>query len=134
MARTKFGRKEALESAESQAETFVPAFGGIFSPGRAIGRVAGKEVTEEMSKRLIADSQKAKSFVEQMFPSTIRVMVKQPKIGGGFTRFVDEVKGLNSTHAAMRAEANWPGSQISILNEAVKKNRVLDILKTIIGQ
>jgi hypothetical protein len=120
MARAKFGTKGAEKSASEFAELFNPVLGGIFSVGRAIGRVAGKDITDDLLKRLISET-KGKAFLDQLFPTTVRVMVKQKKAGGGFSRIVDEIKGLNTTHALQRAEANWPGSQISLLNKSVKK-------------
>ena len=116
MARAPAGRKETADIQKDHARLFVPT-AGIFASGQAIGRMGGKPITETLAKKLVKEvGQGGKSFAEQAFPTTVRVQVKIPKIGGGFQRFVSEVKGLNQTHALQRAEANWEGAQISLLN------------------
>ena len=114
--RASAGRKETADVMKDHARLYVPS-AGIFMPGQAIGRMGGKPVTEALSKKLVKDAaQGGKSFAEQAFPMRVRIQVKIPKPGGGFSRMVEEVQGLNQTHALQRAEANWPGAQISLLN------------------
>lgn len=103
-----------------------PVGGGFMFTGRAIGRVGGKATASQISKMVKSGG---KSFGEQKYKSSVRVLVKQKvlkqspsgKVVEGYQRFRSEVKGLNPTHAMQRAESNWPGSQISVLRSIVTK-------------
>lgn len=62
-------------------------------------------IPERLLKGLVGDPAKigTKGFDAQRFPTTVKVLVDL-----GDDVFEDSVKGLNETHALIRAAANWP--------------------------
>jgi radical SAM superfamily enzyme YgiQ (UPF0313 family) len=62
------------------------------------------------------DPFKAKSFFDQNYPVTIKVKVTMPD-----QTFEDEIKGLNVYHALERANRNWDGATIELLDQTGKE-------------